>query len=655
MFKGKWYIDLDFLRITKQSLFIITILLVSDENKTESSKTPARKAASRKKVRTEKHIIGFLFFICLLLTGFLGTMLFTLKSLEIPDLRSVETYAPAQASIIYDRHGKVIDRVFAENRTLVSLAEMSPMLPKAFVAAEDGRFYEHAGLDAISVLRAAIANARSGRKSQGGSTITQQVAKALLLTPEKTYIRKFKEAILAWRIDTLLSKDEIMYIYLNQIYLGEGAYGVEAAAHTYFGKSAADLNLAEAALLAGLPQAPSRYSPIKHFSRARARQRYVLNRMAEDGYVSAEAARSAWENTSLPRPKQRSFAAVNGYYLDTVKKEAEERIGRPLQEAGARIYTYLDQDMQRDADQSLVSGVKATQARQTLQKGSKRSQPQGALVCIERNSGRVRALVGGVDFSTSPFNRATQARRPAGSIFKPFVYAAALQSGWQPLSYISDAPLAIAGGKGGTWQPKNYSGEYHGETTLETALAKSYNVAAVRLMQKVGVKKVHAMAIAAGISANLPPDLSLALGAVDVTLLDMTAAYGAFANEGRYIEPTFIDHIVYQGKRLKSDEQIRKQAMPAGTALQMRNMLEGVVLHGTATRASGLPGITGGKTGTSDDNRDAWFVGFNGNFVTGVWVGHDLNETLGSSENGGRTAAPIWRDFMGHIRGVAKR
>jgi penicillin-binding protein 1A len=653
VFKGKWYIDLAFLRIPKQSIFIITIFLVSDENKTEGSNSPVRKATPRKTVRTEKHIIGFLFFICLLLTGFLGTMLFTLKSLEIPDLRSVETYAPAQASIIYDRHGKVIDRVFAENRTVVSLAEMSPLLPQAFVAAEDGRFYEHAGLDVLSVLRAAIVNARSGRKTQGGSTITQQVAKALLLTPEKTYIRKFKEAILAWRIDTLLSKDEIIYIYLNQIYLGEGAYGVEAAAHTYFGKTAADLTLAEVALLAGLPQAPSRYSPIKHFPRARARQRYVLNRMAEDGYVSVEAARSAWENTAQPQQKQSSFAEVNGYYLDTVKKQAEELIGRPLQEAGARIYTHLDQEMQRDADRSLVSGVKAAQARQALQNSRKRSEPQGALVCLERNSGRVRALVGGVDFSNSPFNRATQARRPAGSIFKPFVYAAALQSGWQPLSHISDAPLAIAGGKGGTWQPKNYSGEYHGDTTLETALAKSYNVAAVRLMQKVGVKKVHAMATAVGISAKLPPDLSLALGAVDVTLLDMTAAYGPFANEGRYIEPSFIDHIIYKGQRLSSDRQIREQTMTSSTALQMRNMLEGVVLHGTGKRAIGLPGITGGKTGTSNENRDAWFVGFNGNFVTGVWVGHDLNESLGNSENGGRTAVPIWRDFMGQVRGEA--
>lgn len=579
-------------------------------------------------------------------------MLFTLKNLEIPDVRSVAKYNPPQATVIYDRHGRVVERVFAENRTVVSLDNMNPLLPKAFVAAEDGRFYEHPGLDMVSVLRAAFVNVKSGRKSQGGSTITQQVARALLLTPEKTYIRKFKEAILAWRIDTLLTKDEILFIYLNQIYLGEGAYGVEAAAQVYFGKHASTLTLSEVALLAGLPQAPSRYSPLKHLERARARQRYVLNRMAEDGYIQPESARRAFASHLRLKRSRQSFDSVNGYYLDVVKKQALEQIGRPLQEAGAHIYTYLDTAMQADAAHAVVNGIQAAGARQTLRKDSPAKAPQGALVCLERNSGRVRALIGGENFTVSPFNRATQAKRPAGSIFKPFVYAAALQGGWQPLSIISDAPISIAGGAGGRWQPKNYSGEYHGDTTLETALAKSYNVAAVRLMQKVGVKKVHEVAEAAGITAKMPPDLSLALGAVDVSLLEMTAAYGPFANSGRYTSPTFIDRIEYGGKRLKREHPMKIQTLPAGIAKKMRNMLEGVVTVGTGKRAAGLPGITGGKTGTSDNNRDAWFVGFNGNYVTGVWVGHDRNESLGSKENGGRTAVPIWRDFMGSVRGV---
>lgn len=622
---------------------------MSDEKQIPDHKTSSSAANPRKKPCNEKHITGFLFFICLLLTIFLGTLLVTLKTLDVPDLRSVAGYAPAQATIIYDRYNKEIDRVFTENRTVVPLSAMNPLLPKAFVAAEDGRFFEHPGLDFISVLRALFVNMKSGRKSQGGSTITQQVARSLLLTPEKTYVRKFKEAILAWRIDTLLTKEEILYIYLNQIYLGESAHGVEAAAHVYFGKTAKDLNLAEVALLAGLPQAPSRYTPLKHYDMGRARQRYVLNRMEEDGYISDEAARSAYDaGLALAQPEPVA-AGSNGYYLDAVKKQASELLGRPLQEAGAQIHTYLDQELQQQAAVAVSNGLKAAGARQVVHNGKSQDQPQGALVCLEKESGQVRAVIGGGDYSVSPFNRAIQARRPAGSVFKPFVYAAALESGWQPYSIISDAPLTVPGGGGGTWRPKNYTGQYHGDTTLETALMNSYNIATVRLMQKVGVKKVHEVAGASGISANMTPDLSLALGAVDVSLLEMTAAYGPFAAHGRYIEPTFIDHIFYNGRKVSGKAPRRMQSLPPHTALQMRMMLEGVVKKGTGHRAAGLPGITGGKTGTSNDSRDAWFIGFNGNYLTGVWVGHDRNQSLGGSESGGRTAAPIWREFMGAV------
>jgi len=591
-----------------------------------------------------------LFVICLLLTGFLGSMLLTLKCLAIPDLRSVANYAPLQASIIYDRHGSEVDRIFTENRTVVQLSEMNPLLPKAFVAAEDGRFFEHPGLDWFSVVRAIFVNLRSGRKSQGGSTITQQVARALLLTPEKTYIRKFKEAILAWRIDTLLTKEEILFIYLNQIYLGEGAHGVEAAARVYFDKSAIQLNLAEVALLAGLPQAPSRYSPLKNPELARGRQRYVLNRMAEDGYVSAESARSAYEKELHLRAIHQPYAAMNGYYLDTVKKRAFEILGRPLQEAGAKIYTFLDQELQLQAFNAIGSGLKATRSRQVLKGGASQEMPQGALVCLERKTGKVRAIIGGADYIRSPFNRATQARRPAGSIFKPFVYSAALEDGWQPSSLINDAPLTVSGGKGSTWHPKNYTGQYHGEIALETALANSYNTATVRLMQHVGVKKVHELAKKVGITAEMPPDLSLALGAVDVSLLEMTAAYSPFINNGRRVSPAFIDAIVVNGRKNVVPLRAPSLAMTPTVAIQMRMMLEKVVTDGTGKRAAGLAGKSGGKTGTSDNNRDAWFIGFNGDFLAGVWVGHDRNQSLGNTESGGRTAAPIWREFMGKTK-----
>jgi penicillin-binding protein 1A len=618
---------------------------VSAQKKTVQRKSPPRKRTPRKKPKGEKHIIGFLFGICLLLSLFLGGMLFSLKTLQIPDIRTIANYQPQQASIIYDRHGRVVERIFTENRTVVPLSKMNPLLPKAFVAAEDGRFYEHPGLDCISVLRAAINNAREGRRGQGGSTITQQVARSLLLTPEKTYIRKFKEAILAWRIDTMLTKDEILFIYLNQIYLGAGAHGVEAASQTYFGKHASQLNLGEVAILAGLPQAPSRYSPIKHLERAVARQRYVLNRMAADGYISAGAARKAYDAKPRVRESKQSFDPVNGYYLDVVKRQAVELIGSPLQTAGARIYTHLDQELQVRALESVKKGVRAVRARN----GTSKSAPQGALVCLEKKNGRVRALVGGENFTVSPFNRATQAKRPAGSTFKPFVYTAALMEGWQPGSTISDAPITISGGGKGAWRPKNYSGQYHGDTTLQTALVKSYNVASVRLMKKVGVKDVHKLAKSAGITSKMPPDLSLALGAVDVSLLEMTGSYSPFVNSGQYIQPSLISRIEYKGGTIEPPTK-KNQAVPAGKAQQMRRMLEKVVSEGTGHRAKVLGAGTGGKTGTSDNNRDAWFIGFNRKYLTGVWVGHDRNQTLGSKENGGRTAVPIWTDFMEHAR-----
>ncbi|MFV0437594.1 MAG: penicillin-binding protein 1A [Desulfopila sp.] len=610
-----------------------------------SSASPCGTRA-RKPPCNEKHIIGFLFAISLLLTVFLGSLLLFLHHLAIPDLSSVANYAPPQATVIYDRHGREVERIFSENRTVIPLQAMHSLLPSAFVAAEDGRFFSHHGLDMFSVLRAAFANLRSGRKSQGGSTITQQVARALLLSPEKTYIRKFKEAILAWRIDTVLSKEDILYIYLNQIYLGEGAHGVEAAAHVYFAKNAAELDLAEMALLAGLPQAPSRYSPLNNFQLAKMRQRYVLNRMAEDGYISAEQARAAYGVEMHLVTDRRAVQAIDGYYLDVVKKEAAGRIGRPLQDAGARIYTALDQQLQRQAAQAVVNGLKATRARQALQGDGLKEMPQGALVCLEQKTGRVRAIVGGADYTLSPFNRATQARRPAGSAFKPFVYAAALESGWNAQSVISDAPLAIAGGKGRVWQPKNYSRTSHGDTRLETALAQSYNIATVRLMQKVGVRKVHAMAKSAGISATMPPDLSLALGAVDVSLMEMTAAYTPFANNGQYLQPTTIETMIVDGRQIPFGPAAPVRIMQPHSAVAMRMMLEEVILEGTGRRAGGLVGRSGGKTGTSDESRDAWFIGFNGNYLAGVWVGHDRNQSLGATESGGRTAAPIWHEFM---------
>ncbi len=611
-------------------------------------KKVARKPPVKKKIYSERHVSIFLIVICILQTCFLGSLLTVLILLNIPDIRSVAHYTPDQATVIYDRHGSMVDRIFVENRTVIPLESMSPFLPDAFVSAEDGRFFEHPGLDLFSVLRAFINNIRSGAKSQGGSTITQQVAKSLLLTPEKSYLRKFKEAVLAWRIDKLLTKKEILYIYLNQIYLGEGAHGVEAAAQRYFKKSAAQLTLGECALLAGLPQAPSRYSLFDHLDRAVERQKYVLNRMAADGKISASSANLAYSEKI--RLKKRILAAddANGFYLQAVKKEARAILNRNLQTAGARIYTHLDTRLTRLAKKALQAGTNSSMKRQARSTKKKTMPPQGALVCIETSGGQVRTLIGGTSFKKSPFDRGIQAKRPAGSTFKPFVFAAALEKGWTADSQILDGPLSIRGKDGNSWSPKNYSGKYHGETTLKYALAHSLNTASVRLMQQTGYKKVHEVAQNAGITAQLPPDLSLALGAVDVSLFEMTAAYTPFAGDGSYIQPTFIRKIVSSDGSVLYPEKDRKRVrvIKKNTLNQMRMMLSDVVRSGTAKSVSDVPQVRGGKTGTSDDNRDAWFVGFDKKYTAGVWLGNDRNRSLGKTESGGTAAAPIWRSFM---------
>ena len=605
------------------------------------NKKPAS-PSKRRKPYNERHIIGFMFGVGLVLTMFLGVLLFVLEQLNIPGIRDVSQYNPPQATLILDRHGKLVDLVAKERRIVVGLDKMPPLVPKAFVAAEDGRFYEHPGLDFFSVLRALINNIRQGGKSQGGSTITQQVAKGLLLTPEKTYLRKFKEAILAWRIDRQLSKDEIIYIYLNHIYLGEGAYGVEAAALTYFDKHAAELNLGEIALLAGLPQAPSRYSPIDHWQKAHKRQRYVLNRMAADGYVSESEANAAY-NIAPKLAGSAHRQGANGYYLQVVRKRAEKMIGGSLQTAGLEIHTNLDQRAQKEGQRAVRAGVAAVAARNSGGNGA----PEAALVALEGCSGKVRALIGGTDFSTTQFNRAVQAKRPAGSVFKPLVYSAALEKGWTTDTIIVDEPLSIRGADGKLWQPKNFSGKNYGPVSLSRALIYSYNIPAVKTMQQVGVKPVHQIARAAGISTELPPDLSLALGAADVSPLEMSASYQPFVCEGAYTLPTLIETIrTHGGETIYRHKPKQNAVMSRGSAGRVKSMLKEVISRGTGKRAAGVAGVIGGKTGTSDENRDAWFIGFQNQRITGVWVGHDRNQSLGRVENGGRTAAPIWRDYM---------
>ncbi|MEJ2332434.1 MAG: transglycosylase domain-containing protein [Desulfobulbaceae bacterium] len=464
------------------------------------------------------------------LTLFISLTLYLFILLDIPNLKSIKDYNPKMTTLVLARDHQVVKEIFDENRRVVSMATMPDLLPKAFVAAEDARFYEHPGVDVWSIFRALFHNLRSGTKAQGGSTISQQVTRSLLLTRKKVYSRKIKEAILAYRIDSVLSKDEILYIYLNQIYLGEGAYGVEAAARTYFNKGVKNLSLGQAALLAGLPQAPSRYSPLKDIKTAKKRQAYVLNRMAEEGYISAEAARKAFkDNLFLNTDREYSFGSE--YYVQQVSNYVSAKYGKEtLATGGLVIHTCLDPALQQSAMTAVQRGVAALNTAQ-----GKGENPQAAMLVMETGTGKVRAVVGGVDFLASQFDRAIQARRQPGSAFKPIVYAAALEKGFTPDSVFMDEPISLAGAsRGKTWEPKNFDNRYHGLTTLKTGLIQSRNIVAIKLLQEVGINRVARMAKDLGIRSKLKPDLTMALGSSGISLLEMTGAYSAFANHGSY-------------------------------------------------------------------------------------------------------------------------
>jgi penicillin-binding protein 1A len=567
-----------------------------------------------------------------------------LTVLDLPDISALTSYQPPEASLVVDSRGRELTRFYRENRRVIKLSEMPPLLPKAFVAAEDGRFYQHGGVDGWSVLRAVFNNLRSGRRSQGGSTITQQVARALLLTPEKTYIRKLREAVLAYRIDRLLTKDQILHLYLNQIYLGEGAYGVEAAARAYFGKPASQLGLAEISLLAGLPQAPSRYSPLVDFKSAKARQRYVLNRMAEDGYITPEVARVAYGH-EVSSHREPAADPKEGYFLEAVRQYVEDRYGtEQLLAGGLTIRVTMARELQQAAAMAVERGIEAWRQRHP----GAHDYPQGALVVLEVKTGRILALIGGRNFLGSQFNRAVQSRRQPGSVFKPIIYAAALQGSFTPTSMLNDQPMALPGAAGEVWRPSNYDGKFMGPITLRTGLVHSRNIVTIKLLQAVGIGPVVKLAADLGISAPLAENLSLALGTSGVSLLEMTSAYEVFADGGTYLAPLMVESISdRQGRILeKSGTDHSRRVLPARTAYQVTNLLQGVIKEGTGRQADGLPGESAGKTGTTDNSTDAWFIGYTPELVTGVWLGFDRGANLGADETGGRAAAPVWLDFM---------
>ncbi|MBU0484923.1 MAG: penicillin-binding protein 1A [Proteobacteria bacterium] len=596
------------------------------------------------------HLCIFLLTITLLISACLGFFLYLFVMLDIPGIQSLSSYQPPATSLLLDDRKQVVGRFFEQNRYVVPVSRMPELLPKAFIAAEDGRFYQHKGIDAWSILRAFIHNLKAGGKAQGGSTITQQVARSLLLSPEKTYTRKFKEAVLAYRINKVLSKEEIIHLYLNQIYLGEGAYGVEAAAQTYFDKHVEDLNLSEISLLAGLPQAPSRYSPFRNYKLAKGRQMYVLNRMAEEAYVTPEAARQAYNSSLFWASSNKDNNADNGYFVQQVSNYVEQKYGAEiLNTGGISVYTSLNQPLQKIAQQAVQKGVADWQKRNGQSDGD---MPQVALIAIEVESGRVKAMVGGTDFSESQFNRAIQARRQPGSAFKPIIYATALAEGETPATIIVDEPLVLQGiSAQETWEPRNFSGEFYGPTTLRTALINSRNIVTIKLLQRLGIAKVLEKAQQMGITSPLAPNLSLALGASGVSLLELTSAYTVLGNGGKYNPPFFIEKIVDRhGKVIERQAESPRQVVDQVTAYQTISLLKGVIEEGTGRRVRGIGIPVAGKTGTTDLNMDAWFIGLTPKLAVGVWMGFDQKISLGAAETGSVAAAPVWLDFMERAR-----
>ena len=569
---------------------------------------------------------------------------------DLPDISSLKNYHPNITSKFYSDEGELIGEFYLEKRIIVPITRIPRMVIDAFISAEDSDFYKHKGINPVSIIRAFLKNIRAGRIVQGGSTITQQVTKYFLLSSEKSFSRKIKEAILAYRVENELSKENILFLYLNQIYLGHGAYGVESAAQNYFGKHVEDLNLGEAAMLAGLPRAPSKYSPFVNSKGAKERQAYVLKRMLKEGYITDKQFKQALTTPLTFNTEENRQILKAPYFTEHIRRYIEGKYGSDaLYKEGLLVYTSLNLDMQNAAQVSLESGLTDLERRHKYQGHRQSSGLQGALMCMDPDTGYVRAMVGGKDFKKSKFNRAIQAKRQGGSAFKPIIYAAALDKGYTPATIIVDSPISYDNLIGGEpWQPKNSDGEFRGPITFREALAKSINVVTVKILEDLGIDYAARYAGILGITSPLNMDLTMALGSSSVSLLELTRAYAVFAAQGRIVEPIFVTKVVDQnGMVLEENKPQAEEVISPQTAYIMTSLLKGVVQNGTGARAQAIGRPCAGKTGTTNDYVDAWFIGYTPEIVTGVWVGFDEgNQPLGENETGSQAALPIWVEFM---------
>ncbi|NJD90315.1 MAG: PBP1A family penicillin-binding protein [Geobacter sp.] len=733
-----------------------------------------------------------------LLIAFLAYFAYLMVSL--PKVDRLADYKPPIVSQVFGDNGVLVGEFYLERRKVVEINKIPRRLIQAFVAAEDSNFYQHKGLDYLGIARAMVKNIIHLKKKEGASTITQQVAKSMLLTPEKKFSRKLKEAILATRMEKKLSKDEILYIYLNQIYMGAGAYGVQLAAETYFAKNVDQLNLAEMAMMAGLPKAPNTYSPIKNMEKARERQAYVLERMVKEGYITQAEADYARKTPIVISSLKKVNNDQSAYFLEQIRQQLEEKYGEErLYKEGLNIYTTMNADMQKGAYDAIVNGLKAVDKRQgfrgplkyltegdvegycekvedgidlaslkqgatyhgvvtevdaakgnvtvrvgertgllqkkdmawagklTLQnsygklpektrglslgsvievqvltpevnqKGAvfaldQTPEAQAALYAMDPRTGGVKAIVGGYDYKKSQFNRATQAKRNAGSAFKPIIYGAAIEKGLTAATIIDDSPVEYNSGSDKAWKPKNYDNIYRGNVTMREALTSSINMVSIKILERIGVGTAIEFAKKLGFTSTIEPNLAIALGATSVTPAELTAAYGVYASGGYRVTPYFITKVTDRdGKVLEeiptptlaaafdnstsatkitmtgnepatvqtggAPQQTQKpaavsplpppvQVVSPEVAYIITNLMQSVVNSGTGQRAKAVGRPVAGKTGTTNESKDAWFVGFIPQLVAGVWVGFDQEKSLGAGGTGGAAAAPIWTEFM---------
>jgi penicillin-binding protein 1A len=680
-------------------------------------------------------LFGLLILIAILVGATGGLLL--VYTTDLPQVDALEAYRPSSITELYDDHGKVIGSFALQRRVVVGYDDFPPVLRDALVSIEDKDFYRHSGINFWRIVGAAYRDIESGGKVQGASTLTMQLARNLFLSPDRHWQRKVQEAMLAIQIERRFTKPQIFTLYANQIALGHGVFGFEAASEFYFSKPAKQLTLPEATLLAGLPKGPSYYSPINHPDRAQRRRNLVINAMVEDGKITAAQANDA-RSAPLTLRLAHDPNSLAPYFVEEIRRYLEGKFGTDqVHEGGLKVYTSLDVELQKAANQAILDGLAAYERRhgwkghlenvagdsEALQKYShpdwddepevngyvhalvtsagpgiatlkfgrytaalgqtdvawtkhkladilktgdvcylkivslgangaakvsleQDSGAQAALIAIDNATGGIKAMVGGRDFNTSKFDRATQALRQVGSSFKPYVYTTVIDGGASPDDTILDEPISFDT-PSGPYTPHNYDEKFEGIITLRRALAQSRNIPALKLANKVGIRSVIDYAERFGVTSKLPPYLPVALGSAEITLLEQASAYSVFPNDGVRVSPRYITRVTdYEGRVLEEDFPEVKDVISERTARIMTSMLREVVLHGTGIAAAKLPFPVAGKTGTTNDFTDAWFVGFTPTMTCGVWVGFDEKKSLGAKETGAHAALPIWANFM---------